>query len=201
MATKKAAVKDKASPAKVQNRKGNSPGKNQPAVPDKAAEAAAHAHALQNYEQALKAMQAQKFDKAKPLFETVIASTVKELADRAKIHLSICEQQLARTQTKFTSVEEQFDYAISLMNMGDYVTAREHLEKLANQNPKLDFVWYGLAALECLTGHTNDSLQHLADAIRLNPQIRFQARNDSDFKNMADDPRFTELLYPEGAGV
>jgi len=25
-----------------------------------------------------------------------------------------------------------------------------------------------------------------------------QARNDSDFKNMTDDPRFTELIYPEG---
>jgi len=31
----------------------------------------------------------------------------------------------------------------------------------------------------------------------LNPQNRFQARNDSDFQQMADDPRFTELLYPE----
>jgi hypothetical protein len=31
--------------------------------------------------------------------------------------------------------------------------------------------------------------------------VRFQARNDSDFRNMADDPRFTELLYPEGSGV
>jgi len=31
----------------------------------------------------------------------------------------------------------------------------------------------------------------------MNPHNRFQARNDSDFQNMADDPRFTELLYPE----
>ncbi len=53
--------------------------------------------------------------------------------------------------------------------------------------------------LECLTGRTTESLQHLAEAIRLNPGNRFQARNDSDFRNMADDPRFTELLYPEGS--
>ena len=26
---------------------------------------------------------------------------------------------------------------------------------------------------------------------------RFQARNDSDFAKMADDPRFTEVLYPD----
>ena len=40
-------------------------------------------------------------------------------------------------------------------------------------------------------------MHHLAEAIRINPALRFQARNDSDFHNLSDDPRFTELLYPE----
>jgi hypothetical protein len=31
----------------------------------------------------------------------------------------------------------------------------------------------------------------------MNPKNRLQARVDNDFQNMADDPRFTELLYPE----
>ncbi len=84
------------------------------------------------------------------------------------------------------------------MNMGDYVGAREHLEEISRKDPSLDFVWYGLAVLDCLTGRAQESLQHLAEAIRLNPHNRLQARNDSDFRNMADDPRFTELIYPEG---
>jgi hypothetical protein len=29
------------------------------------------------------------------------------------------------------------------------------------------------------------------------PALRFQARNDTDFQNLAEDPRFTELLYPD----
>ena len=37
----------------------------------------------------------------------------------------------------------------------------------------------------------------LDEALRLNSQLRFQARNDSDFQNLAEDPRFTELLYPD----
>jgi tetratricopeptide (TPR) repeat protein len=156
------------------------------------------AQALQSYEQALKQLQAQKFDKAKPLLEKVIESGVSELADRAKIHLNICNQQLEQIQTNFRTPEEHYDFAVSLMNLGDFVTAREHLDSLSQQNPGLDFVWYGLAVLECLTGRTAESLQHLGEAIRLNPGTRFQARNDSDFRNMADDPRFTELLYPEG---
>ena len=30
------------------------------------------------------------------------------------------------------------------MNVGDYVTAREHLDKLLKQSPKADYVIYGM---------------------------------------------------------
>src|ERR1700691_6464612 len=90
--------------------------------------------ALQNYEAGLRALQEHKFDKAKPLFQKVLAGPGKELTDRASIHLSICNQHLERSATtQFKSVEEHFDYAVSLMNVGDYVTAREHIEKVLKQ--------------------------------------------------------------------
>jgi tetratricopeptide (TPR) repeat protein len=153
--------------------------------------------AVQNYESGLRAMQEHKFDKARSYLQKVAAGPSKELADRATVHLNTCNQHLERATTQFKSPEEHYDYAISLMNVGDYVGAREHLEKLSKQVPKADYVAYGLAALDCLTGHVEDSLRHLDEAIRLNPSIRFQARNDSDFQNLMEDPRFTELLYPD----
>jgi len=126
-----------------------------------------------------------------------VAGPSPELADRAQVHLHSCNQQLNRASTTFKTPEEQYDYAVSLMNMGDYVTAREHFETLTKKHPALDFTWYGMAALDCLTGHFLESISALSEAIRLNPANRYQARNDSDFKNLADDPRFTELLYPD----
>lgn len=154
--------------------------------------------ALQSYEAGLRAMQEHKFDKAKPQFQKVVAGPSKELADRAHVHLNTCTQHLERTTaTQFKTAEEHFDFAVSLMNVGDYVTAREHLDKLLKQNPKAEYVVYGLAALDCLTGHVEDSLRRLDEALKLKPQLRFQARNDSDFQNLAEDPRFTELLYPD----
>ena len=155
------------------------------------------AQAVQNYEAGLRALQEHKFEKAKAALQKVIAGPSKELADRAAVHLSTCNQHLDRVTNQFKSPEEHYDYAISLMNVGDYVMAREHLEKLSKQVPKADYVAYGLAALDCLTGHVEDSLRHLDSAIRLNAALRFQARNDSDFQNLAEDPRFTELLYPD----
>jgi tetratricopeptide (TPR) repeat protein len=155
------------------------------------------AQAVQNYEAGLKALQAHKYDKAKGYFEKVMSGPSPELADRAAVHLNTCNLQMSRVSTTFKTPEEQFDYAVSLMNMGDYVTAREHFDALGKKSPKLDFIWYGMAALNCLTGRFPEAISNLGEAIRLNPANRYQARNDSDFKNLADDPRFTELLYPD----
>ena len=155
------------------------------------------AQAVQNYEAGLKAMQAHKFERAQTLLEKVVAGPSRELADRAAVHLHTCEQHLARTATAFRTPAEHYDYAVSLMNVGDHEGARAHLEKILKQAPGADYALYGLAVLECLTGKVEESLKRLEQAIRQNPSNRYQARNDSDFHNLADDPRFTELLYPE----
>jgi len=128
----------------------------------------------------------------------VVAGPSKELTDRANVHLSICNQHLER------GAANQFKDGRGALRLRGF--ANEHwrlrdrprdLEKLLKQNAKADYVVYGLAALDCLTGHSEDSLRHLDEALRLNAHLRFQARNDSDFQNLAEDPRFTELLYPD----
>jgi len=153
--------------------------------------------AVQNYEAAVRAMQEHKFEKAKVLLEKIVASGQMALIDRARVHLNLCTQQLAGASTTFKTHEEHFDYAVSLLNDGQFDQARTHLEKILKGNIKADFAYYGMAVVDCLTGQVESSLKNLSEAIRLNPHNRFQARNDSDFQNMADDPRFTELLYPE----
>jgi len=163
------------------------------------AQTPAFSQAVQQYQDGLKALQERKFEKAKGLFQKVIASGVRELVDRANVYLNACNQHLETQATSFKSPEEHYDYAVSLMNIGDYVGAREHLERTLKQAPNADYLLYGMAVLNCLTGRAEDALHYLAQAIKANPSNRLQARNDSDFRNLADDPRFTELLYPETA--
>jgi tetratricopeptide (TPR) repeat protein len=202
---RKAAAKVKRSRAKSIKRKHVTPRISTPAVAapvvpkrPSLADDPRFAQAVQNYEAGLKALQARKFDRAKALLERVAMGPIKELSDRASVHLQTCEQQLARTPTtSFKSTEEHFDYAISLMNAGDYDSARGHLEKLQKQAAKADYVWYGLAVLDCLTQKFESALKHLTEAIRLDAANRYRARNEPDFQNISDDPRFTELLYPE----
>jgi len=155
------------------------------------------AQAVEMYETGLKALQERKFDKAKTAFQKVLDGSSRELGDRARVHLNTCVLLTEKNELRFETSEEHYDYAVSLMNQGDYVGAREHLEKLQKNPAQRDYVTYGLAALDCLTGHLEDALRRLGEAISSNAQLRFQARNDGDFHNLAEDPRFTELLYPE----
>src|ERR1700675_805591 len=82
------------------------------------------AQAVQNYEAGLRAMQEHKFEKAKGYLQRVFSAGSKELADRASVHLNACNQQTDRVVAQFKNSEEHYDYAISLMNIGDYVSAR-----------------------------------------------------------------------------
>jgi tetratricopeptide (TPR) repeat protein len=157
----------------------------------------ARAEAIALYEAALRLMQEGKFDKAHAAFDKMLQNSPGDLADRIRMYINACVQQIRKGQTSFASHEEQYDYAISLLNNGHYEDAREQFKKILAANAKADYAFYGLALLASLTGDSNTCLEHLTEAIRQNPRYRIQARADSDFQDMADDPRFTELLYPE----
>jgi tetratricopeptide (TPR) repeat protein len=149
------------------------------------------------YESALKLMQSGKYDKAHSAFTQMLATAPDDLADRIRMYISACVSQIQKGTTKFQSHEERYDYAISLLNDGHYEDARQHFQEILKENNGADYAFYGLALLASMTGDTQDCIEHLTQAIRLNGQNRFQARSDSDFEGVADDPRFTDLLYPE----
>jgi tetratricopeptide (TPR) repeat protein len=86
------------------------------------------------------------------------------------------------------------------MNLGRWDEAREHLDRARKAAPKADHVVYAVAALDCLTGEADSAMANLKIAIQLRPENRYHARNDEDFKFLQEDPRFTELLYPEREG-
>jgi outer membrane protein assembly factor BamD (BamD/ComL family) len=149
------------------------------------------------YEIALKLMQSGKFDKAHESFSKMLVDAPSDLAERIRMYIAACVSQINKGTTTFQSHEERYDYAISLLNHGNYEDAREHFHAILLDHDTADYAFYGLALLAGMTGNSEECIQHLTDAIRLNGQNRLLARNDSDFEAVADDPRFTELLYPD----
>jgi tetratricopeptide (TPR) repeat protein len=158
---------------------------------------AARAQVIANYEAAIHLMQQGKFDKAHAAFDKMLLNSPGELADRIRMYINACLGQIGKGKTNFISHEEQYDYAISLLNNGNYEDARQQFKQILAANPTADYAFYGLAVLASMTGDSHECLEHLTEAIRQNPRNRIQARADSDFQDMADDPRFTDLLYPE----
>lgn len=165
-------------------------------TPNSAADAS-RTQMLALYESALRLMQEGKYEKAHTAFNQMLAAAPPELADRIRVYINACMQQISKGKTDFASDEERYDYAVSLINDGHYEDARTHLKQIVGKNSAADYAFYGLAILASMTGDAQGCLEHLTEAIRLNGKNRIQARADSDFQDMADDPRFTELLYPE----
>ena len=156
-----------------------------------------HQQSLQAYQTGMQLMQEGKFEKARVVFEKLIATGPVEVLERCRVYLTVCRSKLTDSTRSFASNEEQYDYAISSLNTGDYSEARDHFEMILDSNPSADYAYYGLAALNSMTGLVEECLDNMAKAIELNPRNRIQARTDTDFHNMIEDPRFTELLYPE----
>jgi TolA-binding protein len=153
--------------------------------------------AVKDYQMALQLMQQGKYEKAHALFEKLVNSGPPELLERSRVYLAACERNVRSAELKFNSVEEQYDYAVSLLNTGFYGEAEEQFDDILAKYPSADYAHYGLAILKSMTDRPEECLHHLSKSIELNAQNRIQARSDSDFQDMADDPRFTELLYPE----
>ncbi len=159
----------------------------------------AQKEALHIYGAALEAMQSGQYEEAVEKFQSLDPGCPPEVRERARVYVQACERQLAerRAELRFDSASEQYDYAIALINNSDYEEAREQLEAILEREDTADYAHYGIAMLHSMTGHAEGCLHHLERAIELNPQNRMHARSDVDFRQMADDPRFTELLYPE----
>jgi len=157
----------------------------------------ASAPVFQHYQAAVQLVQQGKFEKALAAFEKLLPSAPVEIVERSRMYITTCRRQIEQSGLAFLTPEERFDYAVSQLNGGYFEEARDQLKSILEGAPRADYAFYGLAVLDSITGRAQDCLDNLAQAIALNPKNRLQARSDNDFQSMLDDPRFTELLYPE----
>ena len=153
------------------------------------------------YEEAMRHFHDQKFHRAKQAFEKVLEGPSRELVDRAQVHLRICERRISKPpESTPRTAEEHYHHGVAMMNLGRWEDSRQALERARKIAPKADYIIYALAALDSLTGEVESAMNHLKQAIELRPENRYHARNDEDFAYLLEDPRFTELLYPERDG-
>ncbi len=155
--------------------------------------------AIKNFEIAARAFQRQNYEKAKEVFEKLASCEVFEVAERARVHLRLCEQRLGRPAQGPKTSEGLYTLGVGELNARQLNAAVEHLTKAQRLDGKQDHIRYALAAAHALRGNPEEALEHLKAAIELRPENRIHARHDDDFRGLAQDPRFRNLVSHQAA--
>ncbi len=150
--------------------------------------------AIKSFEDGALAFRKQNYLKAKEIFQKLALTGVAGVAERARIHLRLCEQKLSRPTPPPRNAEELYTLGVGALNSRRIDDALQYLGKALKAAPGREYIWYALAAAYSLRGDGESALHHLAEAIHLRPQNRKQARDDEDFQSLANDARFKELV-------
>lgn len=150
--------------------------------------------ALKSFSAAAKYFQKQDYEKAQDLFEKVVASPARELAERARVHVVLCGQKLGRPSPAPKNASDYYDLGVARLNSRDLGQAIDFLNKADKADPGREHIQYALAAAHAIQGNVDVALEHLKVAIALRSGNRFQARYDDDFQSLGSDPRFKRLV-------
>lgn len=153
--------------------------------------------AREQYEQGVSCLSQHKYERAIGYFEKVLAGPVAELSERARVHMNTCEQRREKKAPTLKSAEDLYNYAVAQINSGNLADAEEHLTRALKLAPNAGHLHYARAAVLSLRADVEGALAGLRKSIELDVQNRYLARNDSDFNNLCEDPRFADLVYPE----
>lgn len=155
---------------------------------------------LAAFEAAMKLFHARQLTEARVLFQQAAIGAERDIAQRAQLHIVMCDRRLQQTKVTFGTAEECYNYGIALINARNFAEARTHLEKALAIAPGADHIHYALALAQAHSGDMAGAHENLRRAIELEPRNRMMARQDADFAPLANQSVFRSLLYPEKNG-
>jgi tetratricopeptide (TPR) repeat protein len=147
----------------------------------------------------VRAFQKQNYDKAAEIFEKLVESDARDVAERAHVHLRLCRQRAGRRAALPKSADDYYTLGVACLNAREYGLAVEYLSKADKMKPHQDHIHYALAVSHSLGGNPDAAIAHLEAAFTLHPENRIHARRDEDFQGLAADPRFRRLIYQAGS--
>ena len=155
--------------------------------------------AVKNFETGVRAFQKQNYDKAAEIFEKLVQSDARDVAERAYVHLRLCRQRTGRPKSLPKSADDYYTLGVACLNAREFERAVEHLTKADRMKPHQDHIHYALAVSHSLAGNSDNAIAHLEAAFALRPENRIHARRDEDFQELSGDPRFRRLVYLAGS--
>ncbi len=155
------------------------------------------------YERALAALQRHDYHEATTLLESVLKQypDEKELHERVRLYLNICQRQAAPREAHPQTIEERLFASTLALNGGRYDEAIQHLRLVRDEDPDNDHALYMLAVAHAQRGEHAEAIAHLERAIALNLENRTLARTDPDLDPLRDDEAFLSALDTPSSGT
>jgi Tfp pilus assembly protein PilF len=156
----------------------------------------AYYEAIALYERGVQALQRHNYPAAADHFRTVLDRypDERELVERARLYLRVCERETSRQPPTPTTPEERVYAATVSLNSGDHETALDHLNRALTDDPESDHAHYIMAVALSMRGRADTALDHLRQAIALNPDNRSLARQDPDLDTLRGHESFRAIL-------
>src|SRR5215831_1204516 len=107
------------------------------------------------FESAMKLFHARKLKEARDLFQQATLGPERDVAQRANLHIAMCDRRLQQATVSLGSAEDYYNYGIALINSRNLAEARTHLEKGVEISPSADHIHYALAVAQALSGDLN----------------------------------------------
>ena len=161
----------------------------EPVPPKPPAPRPEHLEALGVYEQGVAALQAHDYSRASAVLRSVLTRfpSEKELHERVRLYLNVCERHMAPRASSPATPEERVFAATLAVNAGDFGAALQHLRAATIESPEHDHALYMLASVLALQDEVGEAVPILLRAIELNPDNRAMARHDPDLESLRQD--------------
>jgi tetratricopeptide (TPR) repeat protein len=155
-----------------------------------------YVEAVALYERGLEALQRHQFAEAAAFFESVLRQypEEKELHERVRLYLNICQRQATPKEATPQTQEERLYAATLAINGGRYDQAISNLRLVRDEDPDNDHALYMLAVAHAQRGEPAEAIAHLERAIALNPENRGLAKSDPDLEPLRGDEAFRTAL-------
>jgi tetratricopeptide (TPR) repeat protein len=149
---------------------------------------------IEMFESALKYFWGEKYEQAKKAFEKIVGEYPEEyvLVERINAFINVCDERLSQ-EFKPSTADELYAAGVFHLNRNECKESVAYLRRAIKKDEHNDSYLFTLACALARCGESDEALDTIKQAVKLNANNRIFARTCGDFKALAEDKRFKQL--------